>query len=649
MVNFRGSSSTLSKSPLAFLCIFALCSFSAFAQKPGTSSHSGQQGLGSTTVTLSVSVRDASGVPMDGVSIVTLVASVGSYNQTLTTRDASTAVFEGLPPGEYEAEARYPGYQSTTEHISVNAMGSTLRVFIYLVPESDNKSQGPSPAGIVMSPKLQAEMDKGLEAMRKGQFEIARAHFAKGLGMAPGNPDLSYLIGTAELGLNHSDLARQDFEHALAIDPTHERALLALGELQLRSGDYSAAISTLEKAFLKNGAGWRTQLLLASAYSKAGRLAEGETCAQHAVDLAKEKSAGARLLLGEIQRAEGKIPEAENTLKDLVAKFPGDPSAEEGRKRLATLSAPRVAAASQPAVLANLPVPSVPSAELMPAEERPWAPADIDSREFPLAQDAPCTAEEILPRAQHRLKSQLQNFEKFTATEHIDHQEIDRLGRPGPVKSRDFSYIVFVNRYAADSFFLDEDRYSPGRDSSFPTSLATQGLNNLGVSIIQPATRRDFVYTCEGLAGIRGKATWQIRFQEKNDSVHGIRDWRRNGTLYHVPLKGRIWISSASYDVLRIETDLLAPVQNLGLTRDHLLVDYGPVNFTTSPTTLWLPWSAEMHMEIRGHRYHHKHYLTNYMLFEVDTSNKIGKPPNPPPPPDSPSTQATSAGDPNSP
>jgi tetratricopeptide (TPR) repeat protein len=275
MVNFRGSSSTLSKSPLAFLCIFALCSFSAFAQKPGTSSHSGQQGLGSTTVTLSVSVRDASGVPMDGVSIVTLVASVGSYNQTLTTRDASTAVFEGLPPGEYEAEARYPGYQSTTEHISVNAMGSTLRVFIYLVPESDNKSQGPSPAGIVMSPKLQAEMDKGLEAMRKGQFEIARAHFAKGLGMAPGNPDLSYLIGTAELGLNHSDLARQDFEHALAIDPTHERALLALGELQLRSGDYSAAISTLEKAFLKNGAGWRTQLLLASAYSKAGRLAEG--------------------------------------------------------------------------------------------------------------------------------------------------------------------------------------------------------------------------------------------------------------------------------------------------------------------------------------------------------------------------------------
>ena len=651
MVNVRRARSRLSKYNLVFVCIFLLGGFSASAQKPGTGGHVGQSGLGVSTVTLSVSVRDASGAPMDGVTIVKLVATVGSYNLTLTTRDASTAVFEGIVAGEYDAEASYPGYQTTTEHISVNAMGSTLQVYMYMVPESDRNSQGPRPQGLIMSPKLQAEIDKGLEAMRKRQFEIARAHFAKGLGMAPGNPELSYLLGTAELGLNHNDLARQHFEHALAIDPTHERSLLALGEMQLRSGDYPAAIATLEKAFLKNGAGWRTQLLLASAYARAGRLVEGEICAKHAVELAHEKSAGARLLLAEIQRAEGKMPEAENTLTELVAKFPGDPSAEEAKQRLATLLEQRVAAPSQSEVLANLPVPSVPRAELMPADERPWAPVDIDSREYPLAQNADCREEEILPLAERRLKSQLKNFEKFTATEHIDHQEIDRLGRPGPVKSRDFSYIVFVNRYGADSFFLDEDRYSNGKDTSFPTSLATQGLNNLGVSILQPATRQDFVYTCEGLVGIRGKATWQIRFQEKKDSAHGIRDWRRNGTLYHVPLKGRIWISSASYDVLRIETDLLAPVQNLGLTRDHLLVDYGPIHFATSPITLWLPWSAEMHMEIRGHRYHHKHYLTDYMLFDVDTSNKIGKPKNPPPPElsASPSTQANSGGDPNSP
>jgi Flp pilus assembly protein TadD len=644
MLDLRSGFFTISNYRLAIVLLLLVCESSAFGQRPGGGTRSGQPGPSFSSVTLIINVRDAGGAPMEGASIVTLVATAGAYNQTTPTRDASSAVFEGISPGDYDVEARYPGYRPTTEHISVSIVGATMQVYLYLVPESDQKSQGPSPQGIVMSPKLQAEIDKGLEALRKHQYEVARTHFAKGVALAPGNADLSYLLGVSELGLNRADLARKDFEHALSIDAAHERSLLALGELQLHDGETSAAIITLEKAFLKNGAGWRTHLLLASAYFQAGRLAEAETHAQRAVDLAQEKSAGARLLLAEIQQSEDKHPEEQASLQDLAAKFPNDPSATEAKKRLATLNASPAAATPESKELVSLPVPVISSFELFSASERTWAPPDIDSREYPLAQDAACSAEEILPRAEQRIRSQLQNFEKFTATEHIDHQEIDRLGRPGPVKSRDFSYIVFVNRYEGDSFFLQEDRYSTGKDSGFPTSLATTGLNNLGVAILQPVTRGEFVYRCEGLAGIREKATWQIRFQEKKESRGGVREWRRDGKLFRVPLKGRVWISATSFDVLRIETDLLEPVQILGLTRDHLLVDYGPVNFVTSTTTLWLPWSAEMHMELHGHRYHHKHYLTDYMLFEVDTNHKIGKPKEVP----APSTQAAPAGDPSS-
>jgi Flp pilus assembly protein TadD len=520
-----------------------------------------------------------------------------------------------------------------------------MQIFVYLPREAEVNSQIQKPLGITTSPRLQSEVDKGLESLHKRQFELARTHFVKGMQLAPGNPDVVYLLGVSEMGLNHLELARQNFEHALSLDPGHERALLSLGEMQLQAGEFSAAIATLEKAFQKNGASWRTHLLLASAYAKGGRLPDAETHAQRAADLAREKGAEALLLLGEVQQAERKLPEAGNTFKELVSKFPGDPAAPEAKKRLASLSAPRpgATAPAQPAELASLPVPTSPRIELLPANERPWAPLDIDSREFPLAENAACNAEEILLRAQRRMKTVLLNFEKFTATEHIDHQEIDRLGRPGPVQSRDFSYIVFVKHYAGDSFFLEEDRRSQTNDASFPTSLATTGLNNLGVSILQPATREEFVYECEGLANIRAKATWQIRFQEKKGSSGGIRDWRRDGKLYQVPIKGRIWISSASFDVLRIETDLLAPVEVLRLSRDHLLVDYGPVNFARANTSLWLPWSAEMHMELRGHRYHHKHYLTDYMLFEVDTNHKIGKPKEPPP---LPATQGAPPGNP---
>ena len=55
-------------------------------------------------------------------------------------------------------------------------------------------------------------------------------------------------------------------------------------------------------------------------------------------------------------------------------------------------------------------------------------------------------------------------------------------------------------------------------------------------------------------------------------------------------------------------------------------MDYGPVNFQGGTERLWLPWSADMYLEIHGRRFHHKHYLSDYMLFAVDTSNKIHKP-----------------------
>jgi len=112
-----------------------------------------------------------------------------------------------------------------------------------------------------------------------------------------------------------------------------------------------------------------------------------------------------------------------------------------------------------------------------------------------------------------------------------------------------------------------------------------------------------------------------------------VRTWRAGSTMYNIAIKGRIWISSTSYAILRVETDLRDPIAGLGLTKDHLLVDYGPVNFAARSAQLWLPWSADMYMELRGKRYHHRHFLSDYLLFDVDTTHKIGKPNEPPPPP----------------
>lgn len=157
-----------------------------------------------------------------------------------------------------------------------------------------------------MSPRLQSEIDKAVDKMRREQFDAAQAHFEKAAKMAPGNLDVQYLWGMLEYSQKHFDLARTRFEAAVSIAPAHERTLVALGELELRTGQPQQAAETLEKAYVLNGADWRIHFLLAYAYAAQKEYGKAESNAARAAEWGKEHGAPARLLLGRIFAAEGK-------------------------------------------------------------------------------------------------------------------------------------------------------------------------------------------------------------------------------------------------------------------------------------------------------------------------------------------------------
>jgi Flp pilus assembly protein TadD len=578
------------------------------------------------TVSVVIAVRDYQGVPPATPANVHLYSITIGYDTSSITGGTSDAVFS-VPPGDYRVEVRCDGYQLATDQVNVppRDMATENYITVLLKPAPANTS-GKSPAGgAIMTPQLQQTVAKGVEALRQHNCDVAKKQFQKGVQIAPGNPELAFFMGVAEFCLQHTDLARKSFERAVNLDPNFERALLSLGEIQLAAGETGVAIVTLEKAASVSAADWRVHLVLANAYWRiGGHLSDAESHASRAADLAVGKAGPARLLLGQIYFAQGKTLEARKTWQKLIEDLPSDPSAVAAKRKLDdTIGVSR----TSPETL-NVPLPKVLSDADLPVAEADtlWSPPDIDANP-PSVQNASCSTMDVLDRAFLRAKTQLANFEKFTATEHIEHQEIDRHGTPGKVKTREFSYIVFVVPYHGDSFYLEESRDAYQKtNASFPTSLATTGLNSLAISLLQPADRNNFRYNCEGLTQLRGEAVWRIRFQEEGTETLSVRRWNKNGMIYNVPFKGRAWISQSTYDVLRVETDLLAPMDNLQLTRDHLRVDYGPVKFDYGNQTLWLPWDAELFMELRGKRYHHRHYLSDYRLFEVDTSNKISQP-----------------------
>ena len=132
---------------------------------------------------------------------------------------------------------------------------------------------------------------------------------------------------------------------------------------------------------------------------------------------------------------------------------------------------------------------------------------------------------------------------------------------------------------------------------------------------------------CEGLENLDGKPTWQIYFRQREDKPNQIRAFRKGlNKSYPVDLKGRAWIVADSYQVLAMETDLIAAIPDVRLTAEHTAIQYGPVHFSSRRLDMWLPQTAEVFMELRGKRVHRRISFSDYLLFAVDDKQEIAAP-----------------------
>jgi len=65
------------------------------------------------------------------------------------------------------------------------------------------------------------------------------------------------------------------------------------------------------------------------------------------------------------------------------------------------------------------------------------------------------------------------------------------------------------------------------------------------------------------------------------------------------------------------------PIPEVALTHEHFTIDYQPVQFRSTGQQLWLPQAAELYVERKGKRFYRRHTFSDFMLFNVDASQRI--------------------------
>jgi hypothetical protein len=235
-----------------------------------------------------------------------------------------------------------------------------------------------------------------------------------------------------------------------------------------------------------------------------------------------------------------------------------------------------------------------------------------------------CPLSQVVTGAGRRVKELAEDLERIDAAEHVEHFSLKAGGLHGAPEARTFDYMVTVT--PSDGVVrLEEYRNGNTGADQFPAGIATTGIPGMAF-IFHPAMLSGFDLLCEGLGQWDGNTAWQVHFAQRLNRPNRLRAYFVNQKWYPTPLKGRVWIDAATFQIRHIETELMTPVLGIKLREERMAIDYGLVQFRIHPQQLWLPLRAEVYWDFRGHQMYRRHTFTDFKIFRVETAQHTATP-----------------------
>src|SRR5262249_44280736 len=247
--------------------------------------------------------------------------------------------------------------------------------------------------------------------------------------------------------------------------------------------------------------------------------------AERALELGHEQAAVVEPLLARALTKRGDTERAIQILQTYLQDHPSDTAATKQLGDLKALFQVKAPAEASPASW-ELPAatPSVLAAltHFLPSS---WLPPDIDEKIPPVEPGAACALDEVVKNAGERVREFVKNVDRFTATEAITHETINRWGLASSPERFKFDYLVSVEDIGPGSLAVDEFRSHDYSGNGFPDGIVDRGLPAL-LLIFHPHSVGAFEMTCEGLAHWDGALVWQVHFRQRSDKPNTTKSYR---------------------------------------------------------------------------------------------------------------------------
>lgn len=224
------------------------------------------------------------------------------------------------------------------------------------------------------------------------------------------------------------------------------------------------------------------------------------------------------------------------------------------------------------------------------------------------------TAEERVTQTQW-VVGQMQDC-KIRASGAIGRVSTDCSQSPDTHRQMNFHYIL-LSRNTAEESVLEEYRTN-GQNQPITSAEkpAFQGFVGSWV-VFSQENRSESRFRYLGEQKIGKRKTFVVAFAQIPGAVNVPGMIANGGGNIPILLQGVAWVDQEDLRIIQLRTDILGPLQKVGLQKQTAKILFGPVTISQLNLELWLPKEVDVHVEANGLIFEEQHAYSKFRLYQA--------------------------------
>jgi hypothetical protein len=186
---------------------------------------------------------------------------------------------------------------------------------------------------------------------------------------------------------------------------------------------------------------------------------------------------------------------------------------------------------------------------------------------------------------------------------------------------KNFDYLILVHRSTDGTQTLEESRADLKAPNDKRLKREQKILHGIGFEylwlLFLPSNAPESNYRLLGHQKMNGHETYVVGFAQSPGRVKQPGEIDLSGETYPLLYQGIAWIDETTFKIVRLRTDLLAPLPAIQLERFSSDLHFEPIDIADLKLALWLPRQVELIWLQGGQMSGELHVYTKYSMFHA--------------------------------